>query len=254
MDTYAIPHVQDVTVAVVDDDPLVRQAIEELLESVDLRTQTYASPDEFLEAFSPDRVSCLVTDVRLPRISGPDLYRRLKQQAPDLPVIFLSGYADVETATACMQMGALDFIEKPFRAQRLLDQVQKGIERHAVSRKRARFRADFDAKAARLTHRERTVAELVVEGLRNRDIAGRLGISLKTAEGHRANMMAKMEATSTAQLVRYLLEAACAFPDRTSRSVPWEGPDNGSPITQTTRHNDFTGRCTEAPTETVGAA
>lgn len=242
------------TVVVVDDDHLICQAIEGLLESVGLTSKTYSSPVQLLDEFDADGTACLITDVRLPLISGPDLYRRLRERQPELSVVFLTGYADVETATACMRLGALDFIEKPFHPQRLLDQVQKALYEHEASRRRARFRAEFDERTSRLTDRERTVAELVVEGLRNREIAERLGIALKTAEGHRANMMTKMETTSTAQLVRYLLEAACAFPERATQSIPWATgvPSRGG----TTSWHQGCGACSEvgASCEAVGVA
>jgi len=189
-------------VLVVDDDEAVRQSLSLLLDSVGLRSECYPSASDFLEAFDEDRRGCLLLDVRMPGMSGLELQERLGEMRSNLPIIFLTGHADVPLAVRAMQAGALDFLEKPFNDQELLDRVHAALARDADSRREQGERHDVVKRIGRLTRREHEVMALVVEGLPNKVIADRLEISERTVEIHRARVMAKMQAESLAHLVR----------------------------------------------------
>ena len=190
------------TVFVVDDDAAVRQSFEWLVGSVGLKTETYASARAFLEGYDPARPGCLVLDVRMPGMSGLELQERLAAQGITLPVIVVSGYGDVPTAVRVMKQGAVDFIEKPFSDQAMLDRIQASIERDLKARKDAAERASARSNRDTLTRREAEVMDLVILGRSNKEIARDLAISPKTVEVHRANVMKKMQADSLADLVR----------------------------------------------------
>ena len=190
------------TVFVVDDDAAVRQSFEWLVGSVGLRTETFASAQAFLDAFDPARPGCLVLDVRMPGMSGLELQERLAADGVTLPVIMVSGYGDVPTAVRVMKQGAVDFIEKPFSDQAMLDRIQASIERDLRARQAAAERAGARNNRDRLTRREAEVMDLVIAGRSNKEIARDLAISPKTVEVHRANVMKKMQADSLADLVR----------------------------------------------------
>ena len=190
------------TVFVVDDDAAVRQSFEWLVGSVGLKTETYASARAFLEGYDPARPGCLVLDVRMPGMSGLELQERLAAQGITLPVIVVSGYGDVPTAVRVMKQGAVDFIEKPFSDQAMLDRIQASIERDLKARKDAAERASARTNRDTLTRREAEVMDLVILGRSNKEIARDLAISPKTVEVHRANVMKKMQADSLADLVR----------------------------------------------------
>lgn len=190
------------TVFVVDDDAAVRQSLEWLVGSVGLRTQTYESAQAFLDAYDRERPGCLVLDVRMPGMSGLELQERLAAEGVTLPVIVVSGYADVPTAVRVMKQGAVDFIEKPFSDQAMLDRIQASIERDQKARQAQAERARARGSRDSLTRREAEVMALVIVGKSNKEIARDLAISPKTVEVHRANVMKKMQADSLADLVR----------------------------------------------------
>lgn len=201
-------------VYVVDDDASVRTAIGRLLRSVGLEIQVFASATEFLGFARPDRPGCVVLDVRMPRLSGLDLQQELVASGQALPIIFVSGHADVPMSVRAMKAGAVDFLPKPFHDQDLLDAVQRAIaadrERRARDAELAAVRKVYET----LTPREREVLSHVVSGALNKQIAGALGTSEKTVKVHRARIMDKMGAESLADLVRLAGRLGVQGPDR----------------------------------------
>ncbi len=193
------------TVFVVDDDQEVRDALQLLMESVGLRVEAFDSAQSYLDQFDPDRPGCLVLDVRMPGMSGLDLQARLAAERLHPPVIIITGHGDVPMAVRSVQAGAVDFIEKPFNDQALLDSVHRAIERDAEQRGAASRLADIEARYQRLTPREREVLSQVVAGKRNKVIAADLGVSQSTVEAHRARVMEKMEADTLSDLMRMML-------------------------------------------------
>jgi FixJ family two-component response regulator len=192
----------EATVAVIDDDPDIREALRGLLRSVGLGVELFGSVQEFLAAARRDPPGCLVLDVRLPGRSGLDLQEELAKADIHLPVIFISGHADVPMSVRAMKAGAVEFLTKPVRDQDLLDAIQlalaKDRTRRDDERTLARLRADFDT----LTSREREVMMMVVAGRLNKQIAGDLRLSEATVKAHRSQAMRKMRARSLAELVR----------------------------------------------------
>ncbi len=189
------------TVFVVDDDPAVRHSLRWLLESAGLPVETYETAQAFLQTYQPERPGCLVLDARMPGLSGLDLQDQLQAQHTSLPII-ITGYGDVPMAVRALKGGAIDFIEKPFSEQLLLDQIHRAIALNAETREKHAHRTFIQAKIDRLTPREREVMGFVVDGKANKQIAALLERSQKTIEIHRANVMRKMEANSLAELVR----------------------------------------------------
>jgi two-component system, LuxR family, response regulator FixJ len=189
------------TVFLVDDDKNVRDAVAWMLRAVGLRVESYASPSELLDASRPERPGCFVLDLQLPGMSGFELRKRLWEKGCRQPFIIVSGHGDISLAVQAMRLGAVDFIEKPFHHQRLLDCVQKGVERDLAERRHRAGQADTQAHLDSLTAREREVLDLVVTGKLSKKIASELGISTKTVEVHRSNIMKKMAVDSVAQLV-----------------------------------------------------
>jgi FixJ family two-component response regulator len=190
------------TVFVIDADQEVRTAVDLLLRSVRIPAETYASAGDFLEAYDPSRPGCLVMDVRLPGMGGLELQERLAACEIPVPVIIMTAHGDIPMAVQAMRNGAIDFLEKPFRSQVLLDRVYQALEQDALARRRRGQRAMLEARAARLTPREREVMEQVVAGLPNKVVASRLGVTTKAVEACRARTMRKMQASSLAELVR----------------------------------------------------
>lgn len=189
-------------VHVVDDDASVRRALENLFETIDLETRTYATGQEFLAAPVPDRPGCLVIDIRLPDTNGIEFHGRLIQQGVRLPVVMLTGYGDIPMSVRAMKAGALDFLTKPFRDQDMLDAVMA-----AITRDRERRKADHDVSQVQqrfetLSPRERQVMLGVVSGKMNKQVAGDLGISEITVKIHRGAAMRKMSAKTLTDLVR----------------------------------------------------
>jgi FixJ family two-component response regulator len=189
-------------VFVVDDDAPMRESLKNLLRSVGLRVEAFASAQEFLRSPRPDVPGCLVLDVRLPGLSGLDLQKQMAQGDRDMPIIFITGHGDIPMTVQAMKAGAVEFLTKPFRDQELLDAVQHAL---ACDRQAREQRAQSDALRRRysaLTPREREVMALVVAGLLNKQIAGQLGTSEAAVKVHRQHVMAKMAAGSLATLVR----------------------------------------------------
>jgi len=190
------------TVFVVDDDSGVRDTLRWLVESIGLKIETFASAQEFLNAYDPSRPGCLVTDVRMPGMSGIELQSKLAAEEVTLPIIVVSGYADVPTAVRSMKRGAIDFVEKPFDEQMMLERIQLSILEDARLRQERAARERTMARLESLTRRERQVMDLVILGKSNKEVARALDISPKTVEVHRSHVMVKMQAESLAELVR----------------------------------------------------
>ena len=195
----------EATVFVVDDDLAMRESLAWLLSSVELAARTYGSAQDFLEAIEPASRGCLILDVRMPEVSGLDLQEALRGRGIDLPVIIITGHADVGMAVRAMKAGAFDFIEKPFNDQLLLDRVHDAIDRDRETADATGRRAKTQARLATLTPREHEVLIQVCEGRPNKAIARRLGVNPKTVEVHRARVMAKMGANSLAALIKMVI-------------------------------------------------
>ncbi len=198
---------QKPVVYVVDDDAAMRESLTWLLDSVGLDARAFDSAGAFLEAFDDHRQGCLLLDVRMPGMSGLDLQERLRSMDCDMPVLVITGYGDVAMAVRAMKAGAVDFIEKPFNDQELLDRVQQAVEQDGRRRSQQERQVDARRRLGRLTPREREVMHLVVTGRTNKQIAEEFGLSDRTVEVHRANIMAKTEAESLADLVRQAMLA-----------------------------------------------
>jgi FixJ family two-component response regulator len=200
------------TVFVVDDDDAVRTSLRLLLKSVGLPVETYASAQEFLDAYDADRAGCLVLDIRMPGMSGLELQQKLNELHAILPIVFITGHGDVPMAVEAMQHGAVDFIQKPFRDQDLIDRINQALEKDWENRDGLRERDAIRRRIGQLTPREREVLELVTKGKANKVIAGDLDVSQRTVEIHRARVMEKMGASSLAHLVRMVIEAERVAP------------------------------------------
>ena len=190
------------TVYVVDDDPSVRSALENLISSHGLRVETFPAAQEFLRGCPENAAGCLVLDVQMPGLSGLDLQRELKEAGIHLPVIFITGHGDIPTSVRAMKAGAAEFLTKPFGEQELLDAISQSVERDRVARDGRAELVDLRARYDHLTPRERDVMRLVVRGLLNKQIALELGNSEFTVKQHRGQVMHKMRAVSLADLVR----------------------------------------------------
>ncbi len=194
-------------VHVIDDDPAVRDSLAFLLETADLQTRLYDSAVAFLEALPQGASGCVVTDVRMPEMTGIELVRRLKAQGFALPIIMITGHADVPLAVEAMKAGVADFIEKPFNDDVLLMAITAALRSGAEGRRGAAETAEISARMALLSGREREVLEGLVAGHANKVIAFDLGISPRTVEIYRANVMTKMKAASLSELVRMAMLA-----------------------------------------------
>ena len=193
---------QSPTVFIVDDDAAIRIAMQALMDSVNLEYEIFGSADEFLEKVSDQRPGCLVLDIRMPGLGGLELQEELLQRENTLPIIFITGHGDVPMAVEAMQKGAVDFIQKPFRDQELLDRIREALETDEERREAQQQHAEVAHRLDRLTNREREVFDLVVTGKPNKVIAYELGVSQRTVEIHRARVMEKMQARSLADLVK----------------------------------------------------
>ncbi len=187
---------------IVDDDPSVRDALGSLTRSAGHVVRTFASAQEFLDSPASDTPCCLVLDVRLPGLSGLDLQARMAELDREVPIIFITGHADVPTSVRAMKAGALEFLTKPFRDEELLQAISSALELDRLRRDRRAHQDELNALYGSLTSREREVMSLVVAGLANKQIAARLGTKEITIKVHRGNVMRKMRAHSLADLVR----------------------------------------------------
>lgn len=192
-------------VYVVDDDLSVRDSLKWLLESVGIETRVFADAQSFLDAYQPASPGCLVLDVRMPGMSGLDLQRRLRERGAELPVIIVTGHADVPMAIRAMKEGAVDFIEKPYSDQLLLETIQAALEFNVEAQARRQQAAGIRASFDQLTAREKQIFERIVAGKSNKTIAADLSISIKTVEVHRSRVMSKMQAGSLSELVKQSL-------------------------------------------------
>ena len=189
-------------VYVVDDDASVREALRSLFRSVGLRVEVFGSAPEFLQSKLPDVASCLILDIRLPRLSGLDFQVDLARAGIHIPIIFMTGHGDIPMTVRAMKAGAVDFLTKPFRDQDMLDAVTAAIERDRNSRDEAKILSDLHAHFVTLTAREREVMVLVTAGLMNKQVAAEIGIAEITVKIHRGQIMRKMAAKSLADLVK----------------------------------------------------
>jgi FixJ family two-component response regulator len=194
------------TVFVVDDDEGIREGLALLLETVGQPYELYSSAIEFLDTYDASKGGCLVLDIRMPRMSGLDLQEKLNEQGPLLPIIFITGHGDIQMAVEAMRRGALDFIRKPFREQDLLDRINEALAFDIGKRKNIAEHQEFVDKVAALSEREREVFHCVAVGEMSKVIAENLGISVRTVEVHRSQIMKKLGVRTVAQLVRIKIE------------------------------------------------
>ena len=193
------------TVYVVDDDEGVRDSLQWLLEGKDYRVRCYDSAETFLSRYDPREVACLIVDIRMGGMTGLELQDRLIERKSPLPVVFITGHGDVPMAVSTMKKGAMDFIQKPFQEEALLNLVERMLEQARESFNAYQNTASREALLAKLTSREAQVLERIVAGRLNKQIADDLGISIKTVEAHRANIMEKLGANTVADLLKIAL-------------------------------------------------
>lgn len=196
---------RDHRVVLVDDSAAVRESTRLLLKTVGLDLVTYASPVTFLEEM-PD-ATCVLMDVRMPELSGIEVYRRMREAGMEMPVIFITGHGRVSMAVSAMRDGAFDFLEKPIDDQHLIDAVFAAINRETERRREMGSRELVVGKLARLTERERSIADLIADGNSSREIAEKIALSVRTVEGYRSRIFAKLDADSLAHMIRILQEA-----------------------------------------------
>lgn len=191
---------------VVDDDDAVRDSLRLLLETQNYQVQTFASGEEFLEQYNPNLVSVLITDVRMPGMSGLQLQEQLIERKATLPIIFITGHGDVNMAVSTMKKGAVDFIEKPFVLDEINPIITRFLDEAYNQMQKTLSQQEVDGLLARLTGREEQVLERIVAGRLNKQIADDLSISIKTVEAHRANIMEKLEVSTVADLMKIVLK------------------------------------------------
>lgn len=195
----------EATVFLVDDNPSALRALTTTVKVVFPRVETFSSAAAFLAAYHPDRAGCLVLDVAMPGMSGLELQRRLIQDKVSLPVVFVTGHGNVPMAVEAMQMGAVNFLEKPVQEQQLWDSIRKALELDAKNRRRSARRRKVEEQLERLTAGERAVLNLILEGKLNKEIAAELKLSVRTIEDRRAKLMKKMDAKCLAELIQLVM-------------------------------------------------
>ena len=198
------------TVYVVDDDEAVRDSLQWLLEGKDYRVRCFDSAENFLARYDPREIACLIVDIRMGGMSGLELQDRLIEHKSPLPIVFITGHGDVPMAVNTMKKGALDFIQKPFNEAELLALVERMLDHAREAFAESQHAANRDALLSKLTGREAQVLERIVAGRLNKQIADDLGISIKTVEAHRANIMEKMGANTVADLLKIALGPSAA--------------------------------------------
>ncbi|MFA7606845.1 MAG: response regulator transcription factor [Rhodocyclaceae bacterium] len=206
----ALPAEPDQCIYIVDDDEALRDSLVWLLESSGYRAEAFDSADAFLSVFSPELTGCVLLDVRMPGMSGLELFELLRQRHCTLPVIFITGHGDVPMAVSVVKKGAVDFIEKPFGDRDMLALIEESLAREQAGREKRVHDAETARRLGELTQREREVLDLIIAGRLNKQIADVLGISIKTVEVHRARVMEKMGANSLAELVQSVISAESA--------------------------------------------
>jgi len=192
----------EATVFIVDDDAQMRESLRNLIRSVGLRVELFASAQEFLQRQHPDPPSCLVLDVRMPGLSGLDLQKRTSEAGLEIPIIFITGHGDIPMTVRAMKAGAVEFLTKPFRDQDLLDAIQQALDRSRKAREQEAATKELRRRFGLLSPREREVMERVVAGLLNKEIGAELGTSETTVKIQRHQVMEKMGASSLPELVR----------------------------------------------------
>jgi two-component system, LuxR family, response regulator FixJ len=207
-------------VHVIDDDEAMRQSLAFLLEAVGMEVQTYESAEAFLEIAPTVKAGCVITDVRMPGLSGVELLRQLRDRQVSIPVIMITGHGDVPLAVEAMKIGAMDFLEKPFDDEALLASVRSALDQLDRDQRRQAERGDIEGRLATLSNRERDVLQGLVAGHANKQIAYDLGISPRTIEIYRANLMTKMQAASLSDLVRMALIAGLLGTDSSGPQAP----------------------------------
>ena len=190
------------TVYIIDDDRGMRQAIQDLVESVGLRAQAFATGQEFLNRQGTSEPSCLILDVRLPRMSGLDFQRQLAETGAQIPIIFITAHGDIPMSVRALKSGAVEFLTKPFRDQDLLDAIQQALQRDIAAREQQAEIHNLEERYQLLTAREREVMTLVVTGMLNKQIASEISASEGTVKIHRGQVMRKMQAESVVELLR----------------------------------------------------
>ena len=198
------------TVYIVDDDEAVRDSLQWLLEGKDYRVRCFDSAESFLSRYDPHEIACLIVDIRMGGMTGLELQDRLIERKSPLPIVFITGHGDVPMAVNTMKKGALDFIQKPFNEAELLPLVERMLDHAREAFAESQHAANRDALLSKLTGREAQVLERIVAGRLNKQIADDLGISIKTVEAHRANIMEKMGANTVADLLKIALGPSAA--------------------------------------------
>ena len=208
----------DPTVYIVDDDPDMRDSLRWLLKTVGLRSVTFSSAGEFLQRFSGEGPACLVLDVRMPGTSGLDLFEEMNARGLRMPVLFITAYADVPMAVRAMKSGAVEFLEKPFNGQVLLEKIQRAVEDDAVRISRESGLDEVRARLEKLTGKEREVLGMIRDGRPNKEIAARLEVTPRAVELRRASLMKKLGVSSLPELLRLTIGREAASDGRSLSS------------------------------------